>query len=147
MGSIMKSLQWIPHALTSELKQVRFDLCLQLLPKLRAHVQENWRHLATGDESWFYCGYVRDRIWTARDENTHEVENRTITSKKRMLTVLRNPHDFRVVTMLPPGESFNASWFINQNLVPLVQSFFPSGWRPMQKRWIMLKMRRLTIQE
>jgi hypothetical protein len=29
--------------------------------------------------------------------------------------------------MLPPGESFNASWFIDQHLVPLVQSFFPAG--------------------
>jgi hypothetical protein len=36
VGLTLKSLWWIPHALASELKQVRFDLCLQLLPKLRA---------------------------------------------------------------------------------------------------------------
>jgi hypothetical protein len=28
IGDTLKSLRWIPHALTSELKQVRFDLCL-----------------------------------------------------------------------------------------------------------------------
>jgi hypothetical protein len=33
---------------------------------------------------------------------------------------------FSVVTMLPPDESFNVSWFIDQNLVPLVQ--FLSIW-------------------
>jgi hypothetical protein len=44
-----------------------------------------------------------------------------------MLTVLWNAHGFHVVTMLSPDESFSAAWFIGQNLVPLVQSFFPSG--------------------
>jgi hypothetical protein len=53
IGYTLKSLRWILHALTSELKQVRLDLRLQLLPKLRAHAHDNWRHLVTGDESWF----------------------------------------------------------------------------------------------
>jgi hypothetical protein len=48
IGYTQKSLRWIAHALTSELKQVRFDLCLQLPPKLRAHAHDNWRHLVTG---------------------------------------------------------------------------------------------------
>jgi hypothetical protein len=52
-------------------------------------------------------------MWTARDENTPEVENSTIASKKIMLTILWNPHGFRPLTMLPPGEPFNASWFRN----------------------------------
>jgi hypothetical protein len=100
---ILTFLRWISHALTSELKQVRFDLCLQLLPTVRAHMHDNWRHLVTVDDSWFYYEYVRDRIRTARDENTPEVENRTIASTKTMLTVLWNPHGFYIVTMLPPG--------------------------------------------
>jgi hypothetical protein len=92
IGYTMKSLRWIPHALTSGLKQTHFDLCLQMLPKLRAHAHDNWRHLITENESWFYYEYVQDRIWTARDENTPEVENRTIASAKTLLTVLCNPH-------------------------------------------------------
>jgi hypothetical protein len=52
---MLKSLRWIPYALTSELKQVHFDLCLQLLPKFRTHAHDNWRHLVTGDEDWFDC--------------------------------------------------------------------------------------------
>jgi hypothetical protein len=60
---------WIPHALTRELKEVHLTVCFQLLPKLRPYAHDNWRHLVTGDESWFYYEYVRDRIWTARDEN------------------------------------------------------------------------------
>jgi histone-lysine N-methyltransferase SETMAR len=120
----LKYLRHIPHGLTSELKQVRFDLRLQLFLKLRAHAHDNWRHPVTGDESWFYYECLRDRIWTARDENTPEVENKTIASTKTILTFLWNPHGFHVAIRLPPGDSFNASWFIDQNLVPLVQGFF-----------------------
>jgi hypothetical protein len=81
----------------------------------------------------FYHEYIRNRIWIARDENTSEAENRIIASKKTMLTVLWNLHGFHVVTMLPSGELFNVLWFIDQDLVPLVQSFFASGWSPRQK--------------
>jgi transposase len=99
IGYTLKSLQWIPHALTSGLKQVRFDLCSQLLPKLPAHMHGNWWHLVTGNEGWFYCEYVRDRIWIARDENTLEVENRSIAFTKTMLMVLWNSHGFHVAIM------------------------------------------------
>jgi predicted DNA-binding protein YlxM (UPF0122 family) len=59
MGYTLKSLRWILQALTNEPKQVRFDLCLQLLPKLRTHAHGHWRRLIAGDESWFYWEYVR----------------------------------------------------------------------------------------
>jgi hypothetical protein len=129
----LKSLRWIPHVPTSEPKQVRFDLRLQLLSKLRTHTHDNWRDLGTGDKNWFYYEYVRERRWTAQNKRMPEGENGTITSTKIMLTLLWNPHDFHVVTMLPPAESFSASWFRDQSLVPFVQSFFPSGWSPKQK--------------
>jgi hypothetical protein len=56
----LKNLHWLPHALTCELKQIRLSMCVQLLPKLRAHAHDNWRHLITGDESRFYSEHVRD---------------------------------------------------------------------------------------
>jgi hypothetical protein len=61
IGDTLEFLRWIPHALTSEMKHVCFYLCFHLLPKLRAHAPDNWRHLVTGDESWFDYEYVRDR--------------------------------------------------------------------------------------
>jgi hypothetical protein len=79
-------------------------------------------HFLTGDENWFYGQYVRDRIRTERGEN------RTVASRKRLLTVSWNPHGFSAVTMLVPRASFNASSFSDGNLVPLVETFFPVGW-------------------
>jgi hypothetical protein len=41
-----------------------------------------------------------------------------------MLAVVWNPHMFHVVTMLSSRLSFKVSWFIDENLVPLVEEFF-----------------------
>jgi hypothetical protein len=53
IGYTLKPLWWIPQALTSKLKQVHFNLYSRLLPMLRAHAHNNWRHLVTSYESWF----------------------------------------------------------------------------------------------
>jgi hypothetical protein len=136
IGYPLKALRWIPHILKSELKQARLTMCMQLLPKLRAHAHNNLHSLVTGDESWFYREYVRDRIWTTRDENPPERTNRTIASRKSMLTVLWNPHEFHIVTMLPLGISFKASWFVDQNLVHLLHRFFAGGWDRGQRKFL-----------
>jgi hypothetical protein len=109
MGYTLKTLCWIPHALTCGLKHVCLTMYLQLRPKLHAPWHDNWRHLATGDGRWFYSEYARGRLLTARDENMPEAENKTTAPRKSMLTVAWNPHGFHVVAMLPPRASFNAS--------------------------------------
>jgi hypothetical protein len=134
IGQVLKSLHWIPHAPTSELKQVQKNLCLQMLPKLRAYAHNGWHKIVTGDESWFYHEYVREGIWTAMDDNAPEVANRTIASQKSMSTVLWNPDGFQAVTILPTRQSFTAPWFIDQNLQPLIDKFFPDGQRPGERR-------------
>jgi hypothetical protein len=57
IGYALKALRWIPHTLISELKHTRVSMCLQLLPKLRAHTHNNWHYLVTGDESWSWFYY------------------------------------------------------------------------------------------
>jgi hypothetical protein len=86
IGYTLKASRWIPHALTRELKRTRVTMCVQLLPKLRAHADNNWHYLVSRDESEFYSEYVRSRIWRARDENAREVANRTIAMRINMLT-------------------------------------------------------------
>jgi hypothetical protein len=38
--------------------------------------------------------------------------------------------------MLPPGASFNASWFVDENLVPLLDKFFAGGWDREQRKFV-----------
>jgi hypothetical protein len=82
IGDTHKALRWIPHTLTSELKRIRVTMWIQLLPKRRTHAHNNWDRFVTRDESWFHYESVRDRIWTATDENTPVMANRTIASRK-----------------------------------------------------------------
>jgi hypothetical protein len=111
-------------------------MSMQWLPKLRAHAHNNWHRLVTGDGGWLHHEYIRDRIWTVQKENNPEMANRTIASRKSILTVWWNPRRFHVLTMLPPGASFNSSWFIDQDLVPLLDRFFPDEWDPRQRELV-----------
>jgi hypothetical protein len=43
---------------------------------------------------------------------------------------------FHVVTMLPRGASFNATWFIQQNLVPLSDPFLPNVDDPTHRKLV-----------
>jgi hypothetical protein len=52
------------------------------------------------------------------------------------VTIIWNPHGFRIVTILPQEVSFNAATFIDQNLMPLVAEFFPRGWNPDQRKLV-----------
>jgi hypothetical protein len=87
------------------------------------------------DESWSSCESVRDRTSIAGEENTSEVENRTVTSIKRMLIVLSNLHEFHIVATPPPRAAFNASWFIDGNTVPWPRNF-PGWWECRAKKTV-----------
>jgi hypothetical protein len=67
--------------------------------------------------------------------HTSEVENRTIPSRKSMLTVLWNAHGLYVTTILHMGASFDAAWFIDQNLISLAEKFFPMGGISDKENW------------
>jgi hypothetical protein len=54
-----------------------------------------------------------------------------------MLAVLWNPQGFHAVAMLSPRVSFNVSWFIDGNLVPLVENFFPADWSAWRRKLVL----------
>jgi hypothetical protein len=56
----LKTLHWIPQALTSKLKPVRLTMCLQFLSKLRAHAHDHWRHFVKTTKARSIT-YVRER--------------------------------------------------------------------------------------
>jgi hypothetical protein len=53
-----------------------------------------------------------------------------------MLTVVWNPHGFHVVSILLPRGLFNAPWFMDGNLVPLLERFFPAGWSAKRRKLV-----------
>jgi hypothetical protein len=47
-------LRWVPHLLTDDLKAKRKEFAEQMIPYLEAARKDGWKHLVTGDESWFF---------------------------------------------------------------------------------------------
>jgi hypothetical protein len=66
-----------------------------------------------------------------------EVKNRTVSSRKSMLTVFWNSHGFHLVTILLPRPSFHVVWLIDGNLIPLLDKFFPAEWNARERKLVM----------
>jgi hypothetical protein len=47
-------LRWVPHLLTDELRAKRKEISTLVIPYLEATKHDGWRHIVTGDESWFF---------------------------------------------------------------------------------------------
>jgi hypothetical protein len=71
-----------------------------------------------------------------RVKNRPKVENRTVASRESIVTVFWNHHGFQVVTILPLRALFNAPWFIDGNLVPSLEKFFPGEWSAGRKKLV-----------
>jgi hypothetical protein len=97
----MQAIPWITHARACELKQFHLSIYLQLFSKLPGHAHNHWRHLVMRDKSQFYYEYVRNRIWTARDENAPEVADRTMRPEKYVDSFMES------LWMISPSLSFS----------------------------------------
>jgi hypothetical protein len=50
-------LRWVTYQLTDDLRQARVAKCDMFLRALEAIQRTHFRHIITGDESWFYLEY------------------------------------------------------------------------------------------
>jgi hypothetical protein len=57
-------LYWIPHELTTSLRQIRMETCRELLPILKAHEKNTFQRFVTGNEHWFTFEFHRSRKWS-----------------------------------------------------------------------------------
>jgi hypothetical protein len=103
----VRRLQWVPHFLTEEQKQIRVQMATELLRVLSAQSTRQWHDIVTLDESWIYLFSEHDLMWTAPGEIVADRERHTIQSPKLMLTVVWNQIGFHVLKALPKGRKFN----------------------------------------
>jgi histone-lysine N-methyltransferase SETMAR len=134
MGLKHYMLRWIPYRLTEQQKKNRYDICGQLLSLLRKHQTMKWRHLVTGDESWFFLEYMPNGMWASSPSSVEVSEKPSIITKKFMITIFWNPHGFHVVEALKEGESFNDKYMVNVILPQLVAIYFDGEREAGQKR-------------
>jgi hypothetical protein len=59
-------LRWIPHKLTTSLREIRIEACRELLSILKAHDKNKFQRFVTGDESWFILEFhhsAKTSLW------------------------------------------------------------------------------------
>jgi hypothetical protein len=59
----------VPILLTAELQAQRITRSIEMLRILQTQEPTNFAGVVTGDESWSFLGYFRNRVWTLGDEH------------------------------------------------------------------------------
>jgi hypothetical protein len=81
-------LHWVPHLLTGETQEKRKKYARAILPFLYAAERDDWHHLVTGDESWFFFNTSPRRMWTLSRDNVITRPKLDIQSKEFMFTII-----------------------------------------------------------
>jgi histone-lysine N-methyltransferase SETMAR len=121
LGFVVKHLHWVPHELTANQKSLRASLSKQLLREVQSIQHQGWQFIITLDESWFYFATSHELIWLRAGEAPPERPKHMIGDKKIMVTIAWNPLGFHLVDVLPKGMLFNAEYYRDNILAPLLR--------------------------
>jgi hypothetical protein len=80
----------------------------------------NFRHIITGDENWFYLEYQHASQWSVSRDEVLQRADSAIGTAKFMLTVIWGVNSFHLLDLMPPQCSFNAQYFVEHVMAPLV---------------------------
>jgi len=119
---VSRHLRWVPHRLSDAEKKKRVTLSTELLKLLESMEAQEWRSIVTLDESWFYFTTDYEAMWLSSSETPPDRERHMVTSPKLMLTIVWNPDGFHVINVLPKGQKFNASYYV-ENILERVSQF------------------------
>jgi transposase len=130
-------LRCVPHLMTPEIRENRKQTASEMLPILEEAARNNWKHLITGDESWFFLSQLPSRMWSLTKETVETNVRRNFQCEKIMFTIMWNPHGFYVIDSLPPHTRMNSTYYTTNILQPLYDSFFPQGHTTRSKKLIL----------
>jgi transposase len=115
-------LQWVPHHLDPIQKQNRVSTSSQLLTLLQAEAEEEFAHVITGDESWFFLHYSHDSMWAESADQLPVRVKQTIDTEKCLISILWSVNGIHSLLDIPKGESYNSAFFCNAVIPSLVEN-------------------------
>jgi hypothetical protein len=105
---------WVPDDLSATDKARRVVDAQTLLQALRNDQSQNFSHIMTGDESWFYYNYESPTMFArARDEVVPRVSP-TIGSPNMMAIIFFTANGLVKLVSVPQGQKYNKEYFINE---------------------------------
>jgi histone-lysine N-methyltransferase SETMAR len=89
---------------------------------LRPEQENNFEHVVTGDESWFFLHYPNESIWAeSRDEVSVRIKQ-TIDAEKCLISIFWSVNGIHSLTAISKGESYNSVSFCNVVVLSLVEN-------------------------
>jgi hypothetical protein len=79
LGFSLRHTQWVLHLLTDELKATRVATSMKMLEILEQQELIHFAGIITGDESWFFLEYFRNRGWRLSHENARNGSHKELT--------------------------------------------------------------------
>jgi hypothetical protein len=104
-------LRWVPHLSTPELKEQQHTYATEMIAVLLLAQKDDWHHLVTGDEFWFFLAYSPCRMWTLTRDDMASKPRRETQTAKFMFPIMWNPLGFHVIDKLPDGVTMNANYY------------------------------------
>jgi hypothetical protein len=101
--------RWVPHEVNSANKVQRVTKSKTLLTALLADAGENFKHVMTGDESWFYYSYQSPAMFARDRSEIVPRVSQTIASKKSMITIFFTDTRLIKLASLPGGRNLRRS--------------------------------------
>jgi len=101
--------KYVPHILTPERRENRINCAMKMLETMKN--DRAFKNIVTGDEAWFFLDNPVDGQWASSIDEVKKNVNRTIQSKKVMLTILWGIEGFYVVEALANKQKFDSDYF------------------------------------
>jgi hypothetical protein len=95
---------------------------IELLRRLESAQANEWQSFMTLNEFWFYLWTSHETVWVQAGQQHPERVKHKIGDHKMMVTIVWNPQCFNLVDALPKGQKFNANYYIDRILQPLLES-------------------------
>jgi histone-lysine N-methyltransferase SETMAR len=113
LGKVPKLGCWVPHELTENNRQQRFNICMSLLSY---HRTTAWLDsVVTGDEKWvLYLNTTRKRQWIDKDAKPEPEPKPDLHQKKVMISVWWDLQGVVMLELLPDNMTINAAYYCDQ---------------------------------
>jgi hypothetical protein len=125
------NLRYIPHSLEDDQKRSRVELSEELLEILQQDRQNNFEHILTGDESWFFLQYFHHSCWSANPEEVPEIPRQEIHSEKWLISIIWRGTGVKSLLSVPKGLKYNATFFVESAVPDLFKHGREEGRRKM----------------
>jgi methylmalonyl-CoA mutase N-terminal domain/subunit len=99
----------------------------ELFYALEAMQRTHFHHIITGDESWFDLEYQYTSQWSVSRDEVPQRVGPAIDTAKFMLTAIWGGNGLHLLDLMPSQCRFNAQYFVEHVMAPLVQMAFPQG--------------------